>query len=1031
MKKTLFSSILFLLLVHLGFSQTVTGKVIDEKNEALIGASVTVKATNTGAITDNDGNFSIAAPQNAILLVSFVGYAAQEIAIGTQTTVYIRLKENSALNEVIVTALGISREKKALGYAAQEIKGSDITAAPAVSPMQNLAGKVAGLTLTAGSYGPGSSTRIVLRGERLIAGDNQPLYIIDGVPMDNSINGSGPGEFNGADNGDGISSINPDDIENISVLKGPNAAALYGSRANNGAIIITTKKGASGKVVVNYSTNYSAENASYVLKNQSVYGQGDGGKYAPGSLNSWGPTMNGTSFDYNGKTYQMSPQDAASNLLQTGNTWNNNLSFSVGNDKVQTLFSVSNLNSTGIIPNNELMRTNLNLRTNFNVSDKLKIDTKITYLIQEHKNRPSGGEEASNAYSDAIRLPTSLPLASIRDSFELIQNGGKAVNNFGTGNSLNNNTIIGNPWWMVNRIQLSEKRNRVIGLVQADYEIVKDLKIIGRLGLDKYTDTRDRRVFGGSPTGLSSNSAAGDYQIGTYNVQEFNAELLGVYNLQLTTDLGLTVTAGANRRRFRSESVNTNTGGLDFLNLFTISNAKSLSSSYGVSEKEIQSAYGMASFNFKNYLYLDVTGRNDWSSTLPTENRSYFYPSVSASAILSEMVKLPETISFAKIRASLAQVGNDVSAYQLQQYLNSGPGVAGTIASNQATRVIGSNLLPQQTKSFEIGADVKFLKNRLGIDVSYYTTNTINQVVAVTLTPTSGFNAQLLNAGDIQNTGVEILLTGSPIKTKDLKWDITLNYARNRNQVIRLAEGLTNYGITSNRISTISAKVGERLGELYVKGFARDASGNVLVDQKSGLPIYTSGQNVYAGNIAPDWSGGINNAISYKGFRFDFLIDYKSGGVVVSHTQAILASQGNSEQTIAGRDNTFVYPGVQAAADGKTSTGSANTVAINSETYWKSVGNRGGPTGEAFVYDATVLRLRQVTLSYALPKSVFTGSNFIRSAVIGLYGRNLWFNTKAPFDPEVSLNNNIGGQGVDFYAPPSTRSLGFNLNVGF
>ena len=1005
----------------------VSGKISDPSGEPLVGASIVEKGTTNGAVTDTEGNFSLTVKENSTVQVSMVGFGTQDIVVGSQSVLNVTMTEGTALNEVIVTALGISREKKSLGYSAQDIKGSDLTAAPEVSPINNLNGRIAGLTITRGTYGPGSSTRVVLRGERLIAGDNQPLYVIDGMPMDNSQSGGGPGEFNGADNGDGISNLNPDDIENISVLKGANAAALYGSRANNGAIVITTKKGAAGRTAVTYSTNFSTDAPTYKLKPQSIYGQGDGGKFSA-TDNSWGPKMDTASFVYNNKTYKMSPQDHLGSLLQNGNTWNNNLSISAGNDRIQTRFSVSNLQSKGIIPGNELNRTNFDLRTTAKLTDALSIDTKINYLVQEHKNRPSGGEEASNAYSDAIRMPTSVPLESVRDSFEIIKDG-KPTNNFYVQGS-----IIGNPWWMINRIQLSEKRNRITALVSADYKLMDGLSVIGRVGLDKYFDNTERKIFAGTPTQLvSGSSAAGDFSTGYFNVQEFNAELLARYTTKLTSDVGLTVTGGTNLRKFKSESGFAATGGLDFLNLFTFNNGLLKNTGASPSEKEVQSIYGMASFDYKNYLYLDITGRNDWSSTLPVANRSYFYPSVSLSAVVSEMIKMPDFVSFGKIRASYAQVGNDISPYQLQQYLQPATGVVGTILTNNSTRIIGDDLKPQLTESLELGADFKFLNNRLGIDVTYYKTNTINQVLGIALKPSSGFSTQLINAGDIQNSGIEVLFTGTPVKTKDLRWDVTINFAKNTNKVLRLTEGVENFGFAPNRISKTTAKVGDRLGEVFVKGFLRDtASGAILVDSATKAPRFTKGQDVYVGNIAPDWTAGISNAISYKGVKLDFLFDYRSGGVVVSHTQAILAGLGKAEIT-ANRDAPYIVQGVNSTLKDKVavSVGSTNTLTTTTENYYKAIGGRGAPIGEAFTYDATVLRLRQVTLSYALPKSTFSNSKLFKSAVIGVYGRNLWFSSKAPFDPEIALNTGINGQGIDFYAPPSNSSIGFNLNVGF
>ncbi|NJN33042.1 MAG: SusC/RagA family TonB-linked outer membrane protein [Saprospiraceae bacterium] len=1037
MKKRLLSTGLFLLWSALIFAQIqITGKVSDVAGEALIGASVVEKGTTNGTVTDNDGNFSLKAANDATLVITFVGYTSKEVAVANQTTINISLTEGGALSEVVVTALGVSREKKALGYSVQELKGSDITAAPEVSPIQNLAGQVPGLTLTRGTYGPGSSTRVSLRGERLIAGDNQPLYIIDGIPLDNSSNGTGPGEFGGADNGDGISNINPDDIETISVLKGANAAALYGSRANNGVIIITTKKGSSGKTQISYSTNFSTDAPSYQLKFQELYGQGDNGRYVSNSDNSWGGRNDTASnFSIGGNSFKPESQDHIGAFLQNGQTWNNNFSITTGNDRIQTRFSTSILNSSGLVPGNKLNRISINLRATSKLNRFLDWDAKINYINQNHKNRPAGGEEFTNPYSNVIRMPSTYPV-SVLENYEVVTDNQPRHNFYNTSPTNFGSVILGNPYWAANRLNLEERRNRIIGMTSLTAHLAKGLTLLGRIGLDKYEDFTERRNFAGTPTALTANSTSGNYTTGTFNVSELNADALLRYETTLNDNFGFSIAAGANTRRNTAQSGFANAGGLDYINLFAFSNGRVVNvGQSGLNERIVNSAYGTAGFSYKNALYLDITGRNDWASTLAPKNRSFFYPSVSLSTVVSELVKLPEFVTFAKFRGSYAQVGNDASPYQIQQYLTPSTGVVGAILTNSPTKVVGEDLKPQQTKSLEFGVDLRFLQNKIGLDVSWYNTNTVNQIVREALRASSGFSEITLNAGDIQNRGLEVLLNINPINNKNFRWDVTLNYSRNRNKVIALSEKLNNFGFSGNRIATTSAKVGDRLGELFVKGYVRDDQGRVLIDTSRGLPVLTTGRDVYAGNIAPDWIGGVRNALSYKGLKFDFLIDFRMGGVVVSHTQAVIHGIGKSEATVIdGQRNNIILDGAIGARDDKgvwKGTGSANNKSISPEAYWKFLGGRGEPVGEAFTYDATVVRLRQITLSYSLPTNVLNKIG-IGTASIGLYGRNLWFKTKnAPFDPEVALNTGIGGQGIDFYAMPTTSSVGFNLNINF
>jgi TonB-linked SusC/RagA family outer membrane protein len=1010
----------------------VRGKVTAATDGApLPGVNVQVKGTNRGTTTNSEGTFSLSAAASDVLLVSSIGYTLQEVPVGSQTELTISLQENaSALNEVVVTALGISREKKALGFAVQQIDGRDLTSAPDPNPLRNLAGKVAGLNVNPNAGGPGSSTRLVLRGERYVAGGdvNQPLFVIDGIPMDNSINGEA-NEFNGADAGDALANLNPDDIESISVLKGPNAAALYGTRAANGVVMITTKKGTAGRTSISYNTNYAADSPMYKLNFQDQYGQGEGGKYAGNSDLSWGERL-GNSFTYNGTTYTAAPQDHIGAFLRTGSTWNNNLSLTAGNDLATVRFSASNVRSEGFIPNNSLNRTSLNLRATSDLSKKLTVDTKLNYIFQRVNNRPGGGEDFANPYSSVVRMPTSFPIAEL-ENFELFTNG-RPVQNFYNPNSV----ILGNPYWAANRLKLVENRHRLIGLAAATYRFTPKLSLLGRAGIDSYFDDSERMTYAGTPTALTNNSTSGDYSTGTNRVFELNADYLLQYNTELSSTFDLNLSTGGSLRRRSGTSAFIAAGGLDYTNLFTFNNGLRRNGGQSAPGKiEQQSLYAAAQLGFKDALFLDLTGRNDWYSTLPAANRSQFYYSATASAVLSQLLTVPDALSFLKLRASYAQAGKDASVYQTFQYLQPSAGVVGTILTNNSTRVIGDQLQPYLTTSLEFGLEARALNNRLGIDLTYYKSNTENQLFLVPLRPSSGFTSQFVNGGDIQNSGIELLLTARPVEVGTFRWDVTLNFARNRNKVIALREGLDNYGITSTRITTTSAKVGERLGELYVKGFQRHTDGRTLINPANGLPILTTGRSVYAGNVNPDWTGGLNNAFTLGNLRFEFLIDYRKGGVVASHTQAVIHGSGKALATLDGRDGSLVLPGVTATQDPTTknwvSDGTANARAITAEAYWRFVGGRGEPVGEFFTYDATNLRLRQANLTYTVPKAAF-GNGFVKGLTVGLYGRNLFFiSKKAPFDPEVALNTGLGGQGLDFYGLPTTRSLGANLSVTF
>lgn len=1042
MKKTLLLHVLLGLLataVAAAQERRVTGRVTSsEDSQPLPGVSVIVTGTTLGTTTDATGTYSISVPApDAKLTFSFIGYLREEVAVGSQTQINVSLMQDmSTLNEVVVTALGVERSKKALGYATQELKGKDLIDARTPNLINSLAGKVAGIVINQGTQGPGASSRVVLRGDRSLLGNSQPLYVVDGIPIDNTQPGQ-VGEFGGADLGDGIGNINPDDIESMSILRGATAAALYGSRAQNGVIMITTKKGAATKDLgISYGVSYSTESPMYDLDFQNQYAQGSNGQYLFNNENSWGPRITGQSVqDWNGKTYALASQDHVGSFLRQGNTLNNSLSINGGTEKTQLYFSATNLASNGLVPNNQLNRTTLNLRGTVNLSSKLTFDSKVTYLNQRIDNRPEGGEGPLNPYSNAIRMPSTVPDSELQN-FELVANG-RASQNFFVANS----AIIANPYYIANRIKLREVRNRVIGLASATYKFTDNLSVLVRAGLDTYFDNDDRKVFSGAPLPLAGNSAGGDYRTVSRRVTEFNTDFLVTYNTKIGGGFALNLQGGGNLRRQVSNSSVQNAGGLDIPNFFNVTNGTNRVIGQGFTEKEVQSLYASGQFSFKEFLFLDLTARNDWSSTLPRSAWSYFYPSASLSAVLSEIIGLPQGVSYLKVRGSVAGVGNDTEPYRTVQYLSPSNGVVGTILTNEPTLTIGSRLRPERTRAFETGVEAKFFQNRFGFDFTYYRTNTFNQLATLPQSPTTGFTSQFLNLGNIQNQGIELLLNARPV-AGDFAWDVSLNFTRNRNKVVELdpAGRITNYGLGGNRIANIGAINGQRMGEITTRGFQRDANGAILINPNNGLPLTAA--NVYVGNANPDWLAGLNNAFSYKGFRFEFLIDGRFGGKVVSHTQAVLAGLGRMDYTLDGREGNLLIAGVKAALNPNGTlqtqveditknipTTVANDRTTTAEAYWQNVGGRGAPVGEVFTYDATNIRLRQFTIGYRLPVSLL-GKTPFRSANVSVYGRNLFFLlNRAPMDPEVALNTGLNGQGLDFYGLPSTRSLGVSLNV--
>lgn len=1040
MKKILQLSVLLtLVFVQMTFAQDrqVKGKVTDETTSSgLPGVAVKVKGTAKGTTTDSDGNYKISVTEKGVLIFSSVGFGTKEMPVGNATEMNVGLAESTnSIDEVVVTALGISRDKKALGYSVQKIEGKDLTVARETNVVNSLAGRIAGVVINRTSGGPGSSSRVVIRGERSLLGNSQPLYVVDGVPINNSQPGQ-TGEFGGSDAGDGIGNLNPDDIESMDVLKGGAAAALYGSLGQNGVIMITTKKGSATKGLgVTYGLNFTSDSPLTNRAYQSQYAQGNtvntngvfSLNYLPNAETTWGPLMTGqTVKDWAGRDYSLSNQDHAKAFFQNANAITHSLSVSGGNAQSQVYFSATNLNNNGLVPNNNLNRTSMTLRLNHKMSEKLSMDAKVNYIYQNIVNRPAGGEDAGNVFSNILRMPVNIPTSTLQN-YEIITGGRPSPNFFGS-------SLLVNPYFIANRIRPEEIRNRFIGLLSTKYQFTPDLFLQLRAGLDTYFDNNERKVFAGTPGILTNQSPAGDYRTDTRRVSILNADFLLAYKKNISSDLSLGLTVGGNIRKDVISSSIQAAGGLDVANFFSVINGLNRTNNQNYEPKEIQSLYGTGQLSYKEMLYLDLTARNDWTSTLPADAWSYFYPSVTVSGILSNMFQMPEAISFAKLRAAWVEVGNDTDPFRTAQYLAASNGVAGTIFTNNSILTIGQNLKSERTRNLEFGADVRFLKNKIGLDFTYYKSNSFNQLGTLPLSPTSGFNAKFVNFGNIQNEGIEIVLNADVANAKDFSWKTLVNYARNRNTVIELdPEGkILNYALGNNRIASISARNGDRIGELFVRGFLRDDKGNVLVNSANGLPLISPTQ-IYAGNANPDFTMGWVNTFAYKKVKLEVLIDGRFGGKVVSHTEARLSELGLAERTLEGREGTFVTKGVRALQEGGVwkSTGTNNDIKISAQNYWSTVGARGAPVGEAFTYNADNIRLRQLTLSYSLPKALLDKTPF-KSVNASVFGRNLLFISKsAPFDPEIALNTGLNGQGIDFYSLPTTRQIGFSLNVGF
>jgi len=1012
MKKNLFFTLL--LLFSLGsnlFAQerTVTGKITEASDGLpIFGVNIAVVGTSQGTISDADGNYTIKVnSEEATLSFSFIGYTSKTVKVAGQSVINVTLKSSDiSLDDVVVTALGIKREKKALTYSAENVSGDELTKVKDANPMNALSGKVAGLTINKSSSGTGGSVKVLIRGNSSTT-NNQPLYVIDGVPMLNSTPhqqsdtwGSMDGQ---GDGGDGISMINPDDIESITVLKGASASVLYGSQGANGVILITTKSGSAGSTKVTYSSNFTMDKAAYLPKLQFEYGS------KPDALYSWGDKTDGNDF--------------VKDFYNTGKTFVNSISLTGGNDKVSTYLSYANTKSDGIMPGNDLVKHNLNIRqtTKF-FNNKLTVDANVILVSQKINNKPTAGLYF-NPLTGLYLFPRGEDFNSYKDNYEVFD----PSRNIMAQQWPVDKDIEQNPFWVINRNASTNNDMRAISSLSLNYKINNWLSLQARGNINKAFSSFEKKIYATTQATLAPST--GRYISSKSEDLQLYSDVIASINKNFNNDLSVSANIGSsiNHSKLGDLSYHDSglSGGLSFTNIFTIQNiiagpSMSIYQSLG-SQKEIQSVFGNVSFGYKNMLYLDLAGRNDWSSALAgTDNLSYFYPSAGLTAIVNEMVDLPKVISFGKLRVSYAQVGNDVPAFETQLLSNtSSSGSLGT-----PNRDVLTSLKPQIQKSMEFGTEWKFFENRLGFDLTLYKTNTYNQYFLISAPPSSGYSFYSVNAGNIENKGIEFSLYSTLIKTKNLKWNSSLNFAKNKNTVVELHSDLGGeYPLTQPGVNNYSYYIakGEAFGQIRGKKIKRDSEGRIVVDA-DGNPIANSNILEPVGNPEPDFTLGWNNNIDYKNFSLHFLIDGRFGGQIMSITEAMLDEYGVSQRSADARNN----GGVDIKAvyeDGTPYQGK-----LDAEKYYTAVGGRAGFTGE-YMYDATNIRFRELSLGYNL--KVHT-SKLFKDISFSLVARNLFFlYKKAPYDPDISLSTGNGLQGVDVFAIPSVKSYGLNLKLTF
>lgn len=1024
-------------------SSEITGTVTDG-TEPIIGASVKVKGKSMGVITDIDGNFKIDVKPGTELVISYVGFKDKVVKASNNMKITL-VEDKKVLDEVVVTALGIKRDRKALGYGLSEVKGEELTKAKETNVINSLSGKVAGLVVQNTAGGASGSTRVLLRGNTEMTGNNQPLYVIDGVPLDNTNFGSA-GQSGGYDLGDGISAINPDDIETMTVLKGPAASALYGSRASHGVILITTKKASKDKVSVEYNGSFTVDTQLAKWDNiQQIYGMGNKGQYlettTSGTNMSWGPKADDymvTYFDGVARPFQIY-KDNTSNFFRTGLTAQNTAVLSASSGKTGMRFSVTDMRNKDILPNTNMSRDNFNLRVN--TSDgPVDFDFTANYTREDVKNRPALGDSQSNVGKNLMTLASTYNQAWLAH----YQNEDGTYANWNGLDQYNKN-----PYWDLYKNSNNSKKDVFRFTGKATWNITKELKMQGTIGTDI-----NKMTFNDFIARTTPGNAAGSLTQNIYNNRTVNAELLMLYN-HSWGDFDLNATLGGNLFKVNNETTCIVGRNQQMDNLQTIENYSEQHITPSTYNKQINSVYGSASLGYKHIYYLEGTLRSDKSSTLPLNNNTYVYPSVSGSVVFSEFLKSKKIINFGKFRASWAQVGSDTDPYQLAlNYANakySYPGYTIGMINNYTQP--NKDLKPTMTSSYELGLEMKFFNYRMGLDVTYYNQNSRDQIIRLASSSASGYPNRLINAGEIQNKGIEVALNGRLIQAKDFAWDMGVNFSKNVNKVKKLVDGMDYFELEKATWCGVSvgAEVGQNYGSIIGKDFKRTEDGQVIINAKTGLPEVADGTHTL-GNASWDWTGGMYHTFTYKNFRLSASFDVKVGADLFSMSMRSAFQTGKAKETLEGRAEWYaseearlaagktidewrasgnargyIVPGVIATttSDGKT-VYEKNTIPVNPESYWTSAADN---APSMFIYDNSYIKCREITFGYEFPKQML--GNFVKGLTVSFVARNpfiVWKNIPN-IDPDSGYNTS--GLGLEYGSLPSRRSYGLNVNLKF
>jgi TonB-linked SusC/RagA family outer membrane protein len=1024
--------------------KTVSGKVTDKKDGTpLSGVTVTVKGNRISTQTNAQGEYQLSnVPDNATLIFSIISYKSVEQKASAGSIFNIALDEEAKqLSEIVVTANTIKREAKSLGYATTTINNAELTKGKDRSVLNSLQGKVAGVQITGSSGGVGSSTRIVFRGGTSITGNNQALMVVDGIPIDNSQLDAGDNLNNQVDAGNRGNDLNPEDVESVTLLKGPAAAALYGTRAANGAIIITTKtgkslKGKKAEIVV--SSSYNFESLLKLPEYQNEFGQG--GQGAPDSREnfSWGPRFDGQVRPWGqqiGDSQRVKPYVGLKNnvkeFFDIGAVATNNVSFSQNNDKNSFFLSLNNVDQKGIMPGTKYNRTSIRMNGTADLTDKIYSSASINYIRAKGDLTIQG--QGNSPYDQVLQTPRDISLLELKDYKSKF-------------NDLNGyyGAYTVNPYYLLGEDSYTSTLDRILGNVNVGYKPVSWIDISLRVGTDVSGDKRKQIESKRTPDPNGQNAGVlfpGHYAETSINIREFTSDLIATAKRKLTNDLSLSVLFGHNIRQRNTDIQFSEINSLTipfYYNLANSAQPPRTTNLYAL--RRLYGVYSDINLSYKNFLYLGITGRNDWSSTLPKGKNSFFYPSVSTSFVFSDAFRLPEFVSYGKIRANAAQVGNDAAPYLLESVF-----ITGSVSDNfansrvdfplngvpgftQGNAIGNPNIKPEITTSYEVGLELGLFKNRVNIEGTVYSNRSKDQIITVPIAASSGYTTQTLNAGLITNKGVELLVRGTPVKNQTFTWEVTTTFTKNNNKVVELFPGTNQLALGGFNGGSLVAQVGQPYGAFFGASFLRSPDGNIVVDQTTGYPITDPEAKIH-GNVQPDFLASLNNSFSYKGVTLSFLVDGRKGGVFYSRTRSLQEFLGTDPRTLYNNREAFVVPGsVILKPDGKYET---NTTPVqNAENYWTAFSaNR----AMEHLVDASFIKLREISLSYRLPTTLFKKS-FVKGITVGVSGRNLFIWTpdaNTYSDPETSSFGTGNVQGFEYGTIPSLRNYGANVRLVF